>query len=287
MRALIVTADDFGLDPAINEAVELAHRDGVLSAASLMVAGAACADAVERARRMQGLRVGLHVVVVDGRPLLPPDQVPALVGDDGCFRRDLVASGLRYFASPAARRQLRAEIAAQFEAFRATGLPLDHVNAHNHMHVHPTVFAIIVQVAQRFGCPPVRIPYEPPLVSWRAARRDLPLRLGATLGLLPWLALMRLRLRFARLRANDRVFGLFDSGGMDEQLLLRLIDRLPEGVSEIYLHPTAYCSAAVDREMPGYRGEAEFHALLSPQVREILASRSVRLGGFTDLLAAA
>ena len=122
-----MTGDDFGLTVSVNEAVEIAHRDRVLRAASLMVGGSAAEDAVERARRLPGLRVGLHLVLVEGRPVLPPAQLPDLVDADGEFSRDLVAAGFRFFFRPGARRQLAAEIRAQFEAFRATGLGLDHV----------------------------------------------------------------------------------------------------------------------------------------------------------------
>jgi chitin disaccharide deacetylase len=277
MKGLIVTADDFGLDVPTNQAIERAHREGILSAASLMVGAAGCADAVERARMLPDLRVGLHVVVVDGDPVLPPDQVPALVGPDGRFRSGLFASGLRYFASPSARRQLRAEINAQFEAFRATGLHLDHINAHHHMHMHPTVMAILVDAARAFGGAPVRLPFEPPLLSWRAAGHGFARRMTSAAAMAPWLALMRLRLR--RLPYNDRVFGLFDSGRMDDALLLRLIERLPDGVTEIYLHPGA-------SDADG-RGADELGALVSPRVRDALSRQAARVAGFSDLLSAA
>lgn len=121
MKQILVTADDFGLDEAINEAVERGYCEGVLSCASLMASAAAASDAVARARRLPGLRVGLHLVLVDGAPTLPPDEIPALVNSRGRFSDDLFAAGVHWFFSPAARRQLAAEIRAQFEAFRARG----------------------------------------------------------------------------------------------------------------------------------------------------------------------
>ena len=89
MKRLIVTADDFGASLAVNEAVEQAHREGILTAASLMVAGDAAADAVARARAMPSLGVGLHLVLVEGRPVLPPESIPALVDQTGRFRCDM------------------------------------------------------------------------------------------------------------------------------------------------------------------------------------------------------
>ncbi|MBV8601489.1 MAG: hopanoid biosynthesis-associated protein HpnK, partial [Candidatus Eremiobacteraeota bacterium] len=168
-RRLIVTADDFGSSLAVNEAVERGHREGILTSASLMVAGEAAGDAIARARALPSLAVGLHVVVVNGTPVLPPRKVPALVDARGAFSDDLVGAGVRYFFDPAARRQLAAEIRAQFEAFAASGLRLDHANAHNHMHVHPTVLSTIIAVGKDFGLPGVRLPREPYLRSWQSA----------------------------------------------------------------------------------------------------------------------
>src|SRR5581483_6196132 len=144
MRNLIITADDFGAAPEVNEAVERAHRDGVLSAASLMVSGRAAADAVARARTMPNLKVGLHLVLVEGRPVLPASAVPDLVGPQGFFRTDMARAGAAMFFRPKVKAQLAREIEAQFAAFEATGLKLDHVNAHKHFHLHPTIAGLMI-----------------------------------------------------------------------------------------------------------------------------------------------
>lgn len=202
-----------------------------------MVSAPGTEDAIARARRLSSLAVGLHVVVVNGRPALPPEQVPDLVDADGAFPSDLFAAGLRYFFNPRARRQLEAEIRAQFEAFARTNLPLDHVNAQNHMHVHPTVFSTIVRVGRDFGMTAVRVPYEPFWPSWRSAHRDLGVRLGNAVLLLPWLSLMRRRLRRAGVAHNDAVFGLSDTGRMTPARVRALLAELPAGVTEMYFHP--------------------------------------------------
>jgi hopanoid biosynthesis associated protein HpnK len=282
-RRLIVTGDDFGLANPVNEAVELAHRDGILTTASLMVSGGAAADAVERARRMPKLRVGLHLVLVEGRSALPPEQVPDLVDEAGEFSCDFVRAGFRFFFLPAVRRQLAAEIRAQFEAFANTGLTLDHVNAHNHMHLHPTVLSAIISVGRDFGLAAVRVPYEPPLVSWRAAGEGLLPRAWGSLSLRPWTALVRARLRRAGIHSNDFVFGLHDSGAMDESRVLALAENLPEGVSELYLHLATGRCAELDRHTPDSRNEAELEAVLSPRVAESLERRGVELVAFSHL----
>ncbi|CAK0746810.1 chitin disaccharide deacetylase [Azospirillaceae bacterium] len=161
MARLIITADDFGLSESINEGVEIAFRRGILTTASLMVAAPAAAAAIARARRLPGLKVGLHLVLVEGRPASSSDQVSALLKVDGAFLDNLFVAGLRFFFHPQARRQLAVEIEAQFRAFAATGLELDHVNAHNHMHLHPTVLDLILKIGPQFGMRAMRVPQEP------------------------------------------------------------------------------------------------------------------------------
>jgi hopanoid biosynthesis associated protein HpnK len=278
---LVVTADDFGLALPVNEAVERAHRDGVLGAASLMVGGAAAADAVERARRLPGLRVGLHLVVVEGRPVLPADAIPDLVDARGELPADLFAAGLRFFFRAGVRRQLEAEIRAQFEAFRATGLALDHVNAHDHMHLHPTVLGICLRVGREFGMRAVRVPWEP-----RPRAGGRPRRLAeraADAALAPWIAWLRARLRRAGIRSNDFVLGLRDSGAMDEARVLALLEDLPQGVGEIYFHVATRPCPELERHAPHYRPLDELGALLSPRVREALDRRRLARIGFADL----
>ena len=258
----------------MNEAVERGHRGGILTCASLMVGGPAAADAVERARRLPGLGVGLHLVLVEGRPTLPPEQVSRLVDGDGRFRRDMVRSAIRMTFDPVARRQLGAEIEAQFAAFAATGLPLDHVNAHKHFHLHPTIATLLLRIGRRYGMRAVRAPVEPRTVLAQVDATDLR-RDPAE----PWARLLRRRLRRAGMTVPDQVFGLAWSGHMTAARIGGLIDRLPDGLSEIYLHPATH---AYDGSAPGYDYPGELAALTAPDRRERLARRSVTLGRFAD-----
>src|SRR5581483_11016080 len=270
LKFLIVTADDFGLHEAVNRAVEHAARDGALTAASLMVGAPAAADAVRRARGLAGLSVGLHLVLADGWSVLPPHRIPALVDAHGRFGNNMVRDGVRFFALPAVRRQLEAEIRAQFQALADTGLPLDHVNAHKHFHLHPTLLEMLLRIGSEFGVPAVRLPREP---SWVARRSAGAIAGPAVAGLLsPWLAIMRRRLRAARIAHNDYVFGMSHSGGMDETRMLEALGNLPEGVTEIYLHPAVESGAAIAASMSGYRHADELAALVSPRVRAAIAA---------------
>lgn len=278
MKSLIVTADDFGLSTEVNQAVAAAHRDGILTAASLMVGAPACSEALEIARSTPTLRVGLHLALVEARPVLPPDQIPDLVDASGQLSSDLAATGAAIFFRSRVRRQLEAEIAAQFEAYRQTGLPLDHVNAHKHYHLHPTVATIVLAAARRHGLFAVRVPNEPsPTIRAVEPRaRSITERVAV-----PWTALLKRRVRQSGCRTADQTFGLAWSGGMTPPRLQALLTRLPDGVTEIYTHPATaggFLGAA-----PGYQYAEEFAALIAPATRAAAEASGARLCGFSDL----
>jgi hopanoid biosynthesis associated protein HpnK len=278
LKRLIVTADDFGAAREVNDAVEAAHRGGILTAASLMVSAPAAADAIARARRMPSLRVGLHLVLVEGRPLLPASAVTHLVDRNGDFRSDMAALGAHIAFSRPARRQLAAEITAQFEAFRDTGLVLDHCNAHKHLHLHPVVGGLMAAIGGRFGLRATRIPLEPSHVL-RAIEPQTSRR--AALLTTPFALLLRRRTTRAGLLAPDRMFGLEWSGQMTEGRLSALIRHLPQGLSEIYLHPATgpFAGSAL-----GYSYREEFDALMAADVAAACRDPDLKLGGFGDFL---
>ncbi|MHB8528127.1 MAG: hopanoid biosynthesis-associated protein HpnK [Caulobacteraceae bacterium] len=278
-KGLIITADDFGAAIEVNEAVELGFSRGVLTAASLMVGAPAATDAVARAKLLPGLGVGLHLVLTDGRPILPPREVPRLVNAEGRFRDDMVAASFAMFFSLAARRELAAEIAAQFAAFAATGLALDHVNAHKHFHLHPTIAGLILKVGAAHGLAAARLPVEPAKVLREAEAGAAPASPLAEL----WSRLGRVRFRHAGILVPDQVFGLAWSGALSEHRLTALLERLPAGLSEIYLHPAA--SDAFAGGARGYRYADELAALLSAKVRRAAAASGARRGAFRDFLA--
>lgn len=266
---LIITADDFGRHPAINAAVERGHRDGVLTAASLMVGEAFVPEAVEIARRNPKLRIGLHLVLTEGRAVLPPEQIPDLVDAQGRFPDDAMArDGARFFFLPWVRRQVAAELRAQFEAFKATGLQLDHVNAHRHFHLHPTISSLMLSIGREFGLRTVRLPAEagaPPVIA-------------------PALMWLRRALKKSAVACNDQVAGLVHSGGMDESAMLDVLNHLEPGVTEIYLHPATLSGRAIAEPMADYRHAEELAALTSPRVRAKMDALNIPRGGFMDVL---
>lgn len=277
MKGLIITADDFGAAVEINEAVERAYRDGVLTAASLMVTAPFAGDAVVRAKRMPGLRVGLHLVLVEGRPALPAEAVPTLVDDEGKFRQNMFRAGVAMFARPRARGELAREIEAQFQAFAATGLELDHVNAHKHFHLHPTIASHLVASGRRHGLKAVRVPHEPSRVLRRVDPRQ---STSSSYALTPFCAVLGAVLKRAGLMVPDQVFGVAWSGAFTSERLQALMANLPDGLSEIYLHPAI--QNRFPGSEPGYRYRDEFDALVDPSVIHAVRGSGAKLGGFAD-----
>jgi hopanoid biosynthesis associated protein HpnK len=276
-KFLIVTADDFGIHDAVNEAVSEASTAGILTAASLMVGAPAAEDAIRRARELPQLRVGLHLVLADGFSVLSRREIPDLVDEQGRFGNGMWLDGVRYFALPGLQRQLEAEIRAQFAAFARTGLVLDHVNAHKHFHLHPTLLKTIIRVGREFGLSAVRVPAEPLWFSGAGA-------LASSAFLTPWVALMKARLRAGGIAYNDRVFGIASTGRLDESVLLDILARLPPGVTEIYLHPATHSRSPITPTMAHYRHTAELAALLSERVAAAAAASGAARGGYRDFL---
>lgn len=274
---VIVTADDFGLDPAVNEAVAQAHDRGILSAASLMVGAGAAAEAVDIARARPTLGVGLHLVLTDGRAVLPHSDIPDLVDTSGRFYEGMAKTGARFFFRPHVRRQLAAEIRAQYEAFVATGLPLDHVNAHKHFHVHPTILSLTLQIGREYGLRAMRWPYEPRGATpgdWHA--------LFEAALMTPWLRGMRRRMKTAGVVSNDRLLGLRATGHMTESRMLAAIEAARAGpVAEIYCHPAR--RNRLTAAMADYDHTGEYDALVSPRVVQALKQADLRPIRFAEL----
>jgi chitin disaccharide deacetylase len=283
LKKIIVTGDDFGLALPVNEAIAEAHQKGILTTASLMVGADSAQNAIELAKQHPSLRVGLHLTLVEGIPVLSPQIIPDLVNADGSFSTHLARTGFRFFFYPGIRKQIEAEIRAQFEAFHKTGLVLDHVNAHNHMHLHPTIMRLILKVGKDYGLKAVRLPNEQPIRSWKAARSFLASRLASSLFLGPWMGLMKILLNRAHVRYNDYLFGMTDGGSMTLDLVTRFVHNLPEGVTEFCFHPALCRCAEINRTMPRYRHQEEFQALTSEALRKTLQRTGVQTIAFSDL----
>ena len=270
-RRLIVNADDFGRSRPINQAVERAHCEGILTSASLMVNGPAFADAVAVARRNPCLGVGLHLTLVCGMSTLAPEQIPGLVDRNGCFSNAPVVTGLRYFFSPGLKNQLEAEICAQFEKFHATGLPLDHVDGHLNMHMHPAVFNILMRNARRWKVRHLRLTRDDLALSFRMTSGRWSYRLCHAVIYRCLSAWCKPGLRREKIAHTQRVFGLLQSGEVGEAYVSSLLNCLPPGDSELYSHPS----------LDQFRHE--FDALVSPANKALVREQGIQLIRYQNL----
>ncbi len=279
---LIINGDDFGYSEAVNRAIIQAYREGVLTSTSLMVNECAAGHAIDLARDNKGLAVGLHLVLVLGRSALQHQEIPHITDCESRFSDSSFRAGLNYYFNRSARLQIRREMRAQFERFASTGLPFSHVDGHTHLHMHPVIFDELIRLCEEFGVKRVRVVKGEIGVSLKLDRNNFPLKfISATVfNLLGGWCEKKLRGRgFAKPR---KVYGLLQSGNLNEDLLVGLMGLIDNTSSEIYCHPLAVdADEKSRRENPG--GARELQALMSPRVRESIEQRGFKLATYEKL----
>jgi hopanoid biosynthesis associated protein HpnK len=282
-RRLIVSADDFGMSPGVNAGILRAHREGILTEVGLMVNGRAFDEAVELARSNPALGVGLHLTLAQGWATAPANEIPLLADRGGLFRMNPIWSGFRFFFLPGVRAQLRREIRAQLDKFRATGLTLSHVDGHVTIHAHPTVLSILIECAPEYRIRAVRLPSEPLAPALRFDARHLGRKLFEAAVFAALSRRARKRLAGAGISHPERMFGLHQTGRISEQYLLTLLPQLPDGVSELYCHAALPDDECRRWRPADYESEQEVAALTSLRVRAEIERRGIELISYADL----
>lgn len=287
MKELILNADDFGLTRGVNEGIIRAHRDGVLTSTTLMANGRAFDEAVTCARANPRLGVGCHLVLVGGTAIAPPEEIPSLVDENGRFPDSLGAFVARISSGKIRTKDIKIELRAQIEKIRRAGIEPTHVDTHKHTHADPRVMKVLAQVAQELGIARVRKPAENLSDSWKLMCSED----GASLTQLAAVGAVRLIsanfssiARKYGLRSPDNFLGVAATGQLGAEALCRLIDALPEGRTEIMLHP-GVCDEDLARTGSRLQRERQFEldALLAPQVRRAIEHHGVRLITYREL----
>lgn len=268
---LIINADDLGRSASINAAIIQAHQQGILTSASLMVNEPEVEGAVQLAKENPGLGVGLHLALIMGRAALSHNENPGLVDTQGNFGSDPVKLGFKYFFQRRLREPLRREIEAQFQKFADTGLKMDHVNGHMHLHMQPVVFSILMENAVRWGIRHFRLTCEPLRPNLRAVPGRLLVR-----ALQSWIfsvlsARQRRALQQRGIRFTDAVFGQLQDAHVDEAYVLGLLPQLTPGIYELYSHPS----------LDTFKHELD--ALVSPRVKALMAQLRIQTMRYQDL----
>jgi predicted glycoside hydrolase/deacetylase ChbG (UPF0249 family) len=274
LSRLVVTADDVGLHPGLTLGALKAHDEGIVTACSLVATGNAVDDAIERLRDRPGLDAGVHLTFVGERPLSPPARVPSLVGADGAFLPGFRAFALRYVLGRIDPAEIEAELRRQIERLLAAGVRLVHANSHQHLHVLPRIFEIVLRLAGEYRIPWIRVPRDP-----ATALSPRALEIGILNGIGRQ---ARRRLETSTIRAADRTVGILDAGRLTSERLARILDDV-EGTTELVCHPGIGDPALAAAYGWGYGWERETAALCDPEIRRGLIGRGVEVGGFSGL----
>ena len=280
---VIFHADDFGLTRAVNAGIVEAHARGLLRSASLMPSAEAAEDAASLARSVPDLDVGLHVTLVEERPLLPAERVPSLV-TGGRFWPSHATVFARYAAGRWSADEAAAETAAQWERLAALGIRSSHCDGHQHLHLLPQLFPRVVQLARRHGVRFVRTWLGGPAGAGSALRRATRVAVNGVAAL-----------AWRRVPPADRdamrrfvTIGFLEAGGrLTASRLLAVLDDLRArgvGLVEVMLHP-GHRDAETERKYGhwGYRWDSDRELLLDPALPEALARRGIEPTSFRAL----
>lgn len=278
VKTLIVNADDFGISREVNAAVVRAHREGILTSASLMVAEDHCEEAARMARDNPGLDVGLHAVVCKGRSVRPAAELAPAVDAAGRFPENPVLAGMRWYFAKDLRDKLAAELRAQVERHLELVGYLNHIDGHLNFHVHPVVADILVELAVEYKVPCLRLPRERVFTTLRLRRDNAPRKLVESVIFRTLSRRTRRLMNDRGLRSTDWLFGLHQSGHLDEDYIVAIIDHLRDGATELYFHP----AMDIGVTPPSPSAQLEVEILTSPRVRDALNSRGIKLTNFAE-----
>ncbi len=278
-RSAIITADDFGLSREVNAGILHAHREGVLTGTSLMVAGAAAEEAAAIARDTPNLDVGLHLVVCHGSSMLDPSKLVGITNLRGDFSYNPVLAGMRYYFNRRLRSALRDEMRAQIDRHLQLIGYLNHLDGHLNFHVHPVIADLLIELIREYHVLCVRLPRESVLTTLALARDNTPRKLVENVIFRALSRRTRKMLNAAGVRSTDWLFGLHQSGHLSESYVTGLIPRLRPGITEIYFHP----AMDIGGTPPSAEAQLEVAILTSPRLRSAFASAGINLTNFARI----
>lgn len=280
-KQLIINADDFGIHPAVNEAVRKAATEGILTSTSLMAGGDAFDEAVEMARSMPSLGIGIHLTLVGGiKPVLPPSEVPSLTWDNGVFCHDYGKLIVRDLEGKISLSEVYAEWDAQIQKIMNTGLPVTHMDGHQHMHMWPHFYPIARDLAKKYHISCMRVPDEDVLFVMKDGHI---IRWAAKNGLSLLSRMHRPDLKKNHIRTNDHFFGMLYGGHLSPERFAKFILQTKPGITEIMCHPSADTRAMEDTFHWGYHGEDELAGLLADINRELIEKKQISLISYRDV----
>ncbi len=284
MRNLIVNADDLGWTEGVNRGIAEAHRNGIVTSASLLANGAAFASGVEMAKATPGLGIGVHLNLSDGQPVAPREAVRSLVNERGEMEGRTETLLLRLARRSMALEEVESEWEAQIQKVRDAGIAPTHVDGHRHVQMLPGLFEIALRLAKKHGIPAVRIAHEES--SLRAALSSGENQKGAVVikqgvqarGLKMLAPDAHEKAERAGIATADYFCGIAQTGEMTRDGVLRLLAILPEGTTELMCHP-GYADEELAKSATRLQNsrKRELDILTGTEVRNLVASQGIRL----------
>lgn len=274
MKRLIVTADDVGMHRAMTDGAIEGHQRGIVTACSVVVSGEDFERAARELTRLPELDVGVHLTLVEGRPVVPAAEVPSLL-DGVAFRRDWRKFAVAWLEGSVRLDEVERELRAQIALARSAGLVIRHLNAHQHLHLLPSVWGVVQRIAADLGIPYVRIAND--RGGSVPFSRRLPVVVLNFLG--------REAKGRATVTTNDRTIGIAEAGSLHESRMLALL-RHVEGVTELITHPAVDDNSLGTTYGWGYLWADELRALCSERVRGAIEGQGITLARPRDVMRA-
>jgi len=280
-RFLIVNADDFGWTEGVNEGIIDAHRQGIVTSATLLAGGRATQDAARLAIATPSLGIGVHLAYQLGAVLVDPRRLPKIFRTDGSPRFNTLGLWLRVTIDKQARRQLQEHFRSQIEKVLDMGVQLTHLDTHKHLHYWPAVNHIVCELADEFSIRAVRF--------LAASSRERPMAGSCSVRLqlagLGWTAFINSKhINSFGLISPQRFLGIPMTGSWTKQVMLDTLDALPVGWSELMVHPGSARGLENEPTRLVESRRQEWDILIDPEVKEKCQSNKINLVSYRQLI---
>lgn len=281
MRQLIINADDFGIAETANLGIIQGHVNGIITSTSIMPSGSAFEHALGLVSANPDLGIGVHLTLVGEKPLCDPHTIASLVDPEGHLSHQYPEFLSRYCLGKIRLEDIKRELTAQVQKVVDCGIDITHLDSHQHMHIVPGIIDVTIKIAKDFGIKRIRIPDEPYLFLGGYPFKTV--RVMARAGLTFLAQIARRKLQQQKLAAPDHFFGMLAGGNMHEDYLLQVLSSLPEGISEVMMHPGIDDSILGKRYDWNYHWQAELNAVCSPRIRQYIEQHRINLISFREL----
>ena len=278
MKYLIVSADDLGLSESINRGIIRSYEEGIVTCLNVIPTGSAFYDALALLRVAKPKDLSAHLALTETAPVTEPDRISSLLTDEGVFHRSYAGFLYDFFRKKISRSEIYAELKSQLEMLKASGFPVTSLSSHQHIHMLPGILDIFIKLAKEYNIPSIRYlrndRFAYPYNIKKVFKKVILGYFGGN---------MKRALDKASISYTDNLFGFLDSGNIREGLLIRILNDLPEGTTELVTHPGLISTEVLDRCIFHRNCETDLAALTSRRVRKTIADNGIKLISFSDL----